>query len=434
MSFAILRHAKIKSTTKGAAISHNHRLGDDDKINIDKARSHLNIYLNGHGAKDRIDTKMPQKHRKDAVVAVEILLSSGPEFFDGIETDREKLAVDTKFLAWVDRSIGWAKKEFGANLVDAVLHMDESTPHIHLLTVPLTKDGRLCAKEVTARAEMQRRQTEYAEAMKAFGLERGTPANETKREHIPLKGKPGSGGKAAQEAKVQAALLSKMQGELAKAQDKITRKQALNVANMHLINKIEGEAKIMVKAIATANERDHELVAEITALRAENKDAQASLEQLRAIDRVIIDQTRERLERERLEKENATLKQELSKAPYLHAMITGRIGNTMYMLTPASEIFASEEDYLEFVSQAAKEHQEEIEGAQRAQEAFSEKWAGIQPASAEDTPVGVVVDVCGNRVVYHIGRGVHAIHTFAPGEIVPKMRNDTEQKRNGIER
>lgn len=380
MSYAILRHGKIKSAGKGAAISHNHRLSDDAKINIDKAKAHLNIFFDGDGAKDRIDAKTPAKHRKDAVIAVEILLTSGPEFFDAIETDREKLAVDPKFVAWVEQSIGWAKKEFGANIVDAVLHMDESTPHIHILTVPLTRDGRLCAKEVTARAEMQRRQTDYAEVMTAFGLERGTPASETKREHIPLKGKPGSGGKAAQEAKAQAGLLAKTVAELAKLEKRTVRQQTLNVANLHLINKLEAEAKIMVKALATASERDHELVAEITALRAENEHAQASLEQLRAIDRVIVDQTRERM---------------------------------------------------------AQEAQEALQGAQEAlqgaQEAFAEKWAGVPEVTAARVVGSPVVDVCGRRVVYSLGRGKHAIHTFEQGVEVPKLAQ-AEQEKKGVAR
>lgn len=366
MSFAILRHAKIKSTAKGVAISHNHRLSDEAKINVDKAKAHLNIFFDGGGVKDRIDAKIPTKHRKDAVVAVEILLTSGPEFFDTIETDREKLAVNPLFQAWVEKSIGWAKKEFGDNMVDVVLHMDESSPHIHVLTVPLTKDGRLCAKEVTARAEMQRRQTQYAEAMKPLGLERGTPATETKREHIPLKGKPGSGGKAAQEAAAQVALLAKTQTELAKVEAKVVRQQTINVAFMHLINKLETEAEIMVKALATATQRDHELVAEITALRAQNEAAQPSLEQLRAIDRVLIDQARERL-------------------------------------------------------------------AQEAQEAFSAKWVGVRKATAAEVSHMPVADVCGDRVVYSLGRGNYAIHTLEPGAVVPQLVQ-TEKEKMGVVR
>ena len=369
MSFAILRHGKIKNTAKGAAISHNHRLSDEAKINVDKAKAHLNIFFDGDGVKDRIDAKMPAKHRKDAVVAVEILLTSGPEFFNAIETDREKLAANPRFQAWVDKSIGWAKKEFGDNLVDVALHMDESSPHIHVLTVPLTKDGRLCAKEVTARAQMQRRQTEYSDAMKVFGMERGIPAAETKRRHISLKGKSGSGGSAAAEVSAQTALLAKAQRDLVKMTASFQRQQTINVANMHLINKLEAEAKIMTKTLATATQRDHELVAEITALRAQNEGAQPSLEQLQAIDRVLVDQTRARLAQE----------------------------------------------------------------AQEAQEAFSAKWAGARAATPAEVQHMPAADVCGDRVVYSLGRGNYAIHTLEPGAVVPHLVQ-TEKEKSGVAR
>lgn len=33
------------------------------------------------------------------------------------------------------------------NVVSAMVHMDESSPHIHAIIVPITRDGRLCAKD-----------------------------------------------------------------------------------------------------------------------------------------------------------------------------------------------------------------------------------------------------------------------------------------------
>ena len=55
-----------------------------------------------------------------------------------------------------------------------VLHRDEKTPHLHVVTVNLTKDGRLSAKEILGNPKaMQERQDRYAEQMKSFGLERG---------------------------------------------------------------------------------------------------------------------------------------------------------------------------------------------------------------------------------------------------------------------
>lgn len=272
MSFAILRHGKISSTSKGAAIAHNHRLGDVDQVNIDKDLKHLNRCFMGEGLMDRISALLPQKMRKDAVVAVEVLLTASPEFFDAIEKDRTKLATNPRFTQWLKLTLDWAKKEFGGNLVDATLHMDESTPHLHLMAVPLTKDGRLCAKEVMARAELQRRQTEYATAVSTVGLSRGDPASETKRRHIALKEKPGSGGRAAQlEAELAKALadlnrqrklslewsnkdlakIKALQAEVASLEEKLTKAEAREVG---LKKKIEDEAAKVTPAQFAAPE------------------------------------------------------------------------------------------------------------------------------------------------------------------------------------
>lgn len=370
MSFAILRHGKIKSTSRGAAISHNHRLGDVDQVNIDRDQKHLNRCFMGDGLAERIAGKLPTKIRKDAVVSVELLLTSGPEFFDEIEPDREKLAKNKTFLAWLAKSLEWAKKEFGGNLVDATLHMDESTPHIHLLTVPITKDGRLCAKEVMARTEMQRRQTGYAEVMKPFGLKRGEPATETKRRHIGLKEEAGSGGRASQLA----AQLAKIKVDFEKATRKAESQQKLNISNLHLLNKLEGESKTMQKALETATARDHELVAEITELRKSNKHAQASIEQLQAINRVLVDQARERLK--------AAAVPEASKT---------------------------------------------------AQEAFLTEWQAIGKATTLEAKHGTPVAVSGRLVVLHVGRGRHVLHEVPEGHDMPKLPQ-TEQAKKGIER
>jgi Plasmid recombination enzyme len=261
MSFAILRHGKVHSSTKGAAVAHNHRTSDVEKINIDPAQKHLNRAFMGEGAKARIDALLPKKYRKDAVVSVEVLLTASPEFFNGIEKDREKLSKNPVFLAWVDESLKWAEAEFGENVVDLVLHMDESSPHIHVLTVPLI-DGRLCAKEVMARKEMTRRQTEYATAMKSFGLVRGEPAVETKRRHIGLKEVPGagSGGQASQVAAQQ---LAAKQAELDKVQARFQRLNTLSMNDMAVISDLKKKVETMEKTTGEQLERIVELGKEV---------------------------------------------------------------------------------------------------------------------------------------------------------------------------
>lgn len=442
MSFAILRHNKIKSVQKGPAIGHNHRLSNEAKVNIDPTKSGLNVFFDGEGTKDKIEAKLPSKRRKDAVVLIEILLTSGPEFFDAIEMDRAKLSTNSKFKEWVQASISWAKKEFGANLIDTVLHMDESTPHLHVLTVPLTHDGRLCAKELTMRAEMQRRQTDYAKAMRPFGLERGAPAIETKRKHIGLKEAPGSGGKAAREAKVQANLLVKTQGELEvvkgelarttaeannelkKVKDELAKstvamknQQKLNIADFHLINKINDESKKMdaytkklQAELAISNEKLAVALDEkAVALRALVVSGEKSNELLKTISG-----------------HEAAAEQLRKMEPNLDAKKGMDWWNSI-----------DEKNRGDWLSKAGSAHPsdawEAAKAAQKAQEAFNDKWVGLREATKEEWQHLPLVDVSGQQAVYGISKGKFAIHTFKEGEVVPKL-NLTQQQKNGIER
>jgi hypothetical protein len=225
VGYAILRHGKIKGSGKGVCTAHNRRLAGEQKENIDSSLTPLNEYSGDAKIVDRINAKLPEKRRKDAVEAVEILLTASPEFFDDLETDRTKLASHPTFLKWKAATVAWAKKELGGNLVDLALHLDEKSPHIHAIFVPLI-DGRLCAKEVTSRQEMVRRQTSYAKSMTAFGLVRGDPASETHRKHVGLKDKPSASG--GQLVKDQAEEIEHLQAELAKVQAKFERQKTVN--------------------------------------------------------------------------------------------------------------------------------------------------------------------------------------------------------------
>ncbi len=202
MSQVVLRHQKLKSTSKGVAASHNHREGEAVKKkhapNIFPELTYLNhSWIKGSAKNmvERILAKLPEKRRKDAVECVEVILSASPEFFEAIESDRAKLSKHPKFKQWCDETIKWARHEYGKNIIDCVLHMDERTPHFHISFVPLTADGRLCGKEVLAKKELIRRQTDYAQAMIPFGLKRGLTmtntflfimANRLLKHHAPI--------------------------------------------------------------------------------------------------------------------------------------------------------------------------------------------------------------------------------------------------------
>ena len=107
--------------------------------------------------------------RKDAVKYSTHILTGSHEDMKRIEANPEELK------KWVQANLKFASEEFGKeNIVRFVLHRDEKTPHLHVVTVNLTKDGRLSAKEILGNPKaMQERQDRYAEQMKSFGLERG---------------------------------------------------------------------------------------------------------------------------------------------------------------------------------------------------------------------------------------------------------------------
>ena len=105
---------------------------------------------------------------------------------------------------WCQDNLDWLRKTYGAdNVVSAVLHMDEETPHIHATIVPIVQTERkkqkkeqtvkkryrtkapaprLCADKVISRANLIRYQDTYAEQMAAYGLQRGIKGSEA--QHI----------------------------------------------------------------------------------------------------------------------------------------------------------------------------------------------------------------------------------------------------------
>lgn len=146
----------------------------------DPSRKHLNRYFTPGKFKDisltdAINERIKEGYtgktaiRKDAVKFLTHIFSGSHERMEELSKDKDK------FNKWINANYQFACREFGEkNIVRFVLHMDERTPHIHCVTVPLTHEGKLSAKiKFGNRERMRKRQDDYAEAMKPFGLERG---------------------------------------------------------------------------------------------------------------------------------------------------------------------------------------------------------------------------------------------------------------------
>jgi hypothetical protein len=185
MPYAICRVAKIKTAQAGTAkTAHNYR--QRETPNADTERKPMNHeYINTAErnywelATERIQ-EAGAKARHDSVRGVEVLLTASPEAF---KRQADGTPNDWHGSKWAEANIAFLKGKFGEqNVVSCTLHQDELTPHFHAVVVPITADGRLSAKDVFNPKTLRVLQTEYAEAMKPFGMERGVEHSRAKHE------------------------------------------------------------------------------------------------------------------------------------------------------------------------------------------------------------------------------------------------------------
>ena len=202
MSYTVLHLEKAKGNDS-AMSAHIERTIHPK--NADASRSHLNkeMITYPEGIKNRTSSiqhrldnaNLKRKIGINQVRAIRIMLSGTHETMKEIEKNKQ---LDN----WCKDNLDWLKETFGEeNLVSAVLHMDEKTPHIHATIVPIVtgerrkakKDNnpqiykkknsngnRLCADDIMARNKLKHYQNTYAVAMAKYGLRRGIEGSEAK--------------------------------------------------------------------------------------------------------------------------------------------------------------------------------------------------------------------------------------------------------------
>ena len=197
MGYAVLHLEKAKGADS-AMSTHIERTVHPK--NADRMRTHLNRELVQfpEGVKNRtqaiahrIETAgIRRKVGTNQVKAIRVLLT-------GSNKDMKQMEADGRLDGWCNDNLKWLWETYGEqNLVSAVLHMDEKTPHIHATIVPIVtgerrkakqdeqngkkkyrkkspQDVRLCADDVMARHKLKHYQDTYAQAMSKYGLQRG---------------------------------------------------------------------------------------------------------------------------------------------------------------------------------------------------------------------------------------------------------------------
>lgn len=197
MGYAVLHIEKASASDSGTSAHIERTVAPK---NVDAERTHLNremitfpdgVRNRTQAIQYRLDTAgLERKIGKNQVRAVRILLTGSPD-------DMKRIEQAGKLDEWCKDNLDWLKKTYGAdNIVSAVLHLDETTPHIHATMIPIvtgerrrkkSEDGqgkkkyrtkssgsaRLCADDVMSRIKLKEYQNTYAEQMAKYGLQRG---------------------------------------------------------------------------------------------------------------------------------------------------------------------------------------------------------------------------------------------------------------------
>lgn len=184
MGYAVVHMMKIKSGAVGGIQSHNNR-EHEPKTNpdVDMSRSEDNYDLipcdnYKRSIKEKLSNLVESSRavRKDAVVVCNFIVTSDNETMNALGADRQR--------EFFQDSVKWFSDRYGADRVlNATVHMDETTPHLHIGVMPITQDGRLSAKAIFTKTEMKAIQTEFARDVgEKYGLERGVEGSE--RTHL----------------------------------------------------------------------------------------------------------------------------------------------------------------------------------------------------------------------------------------------------------
>ena len=180
MAYAIMRAKKLANMGSVAA-SMQHCYRERETHNADQERTPDNQHLGAKStdeAMGKLRALLPEKRRKDAVLAVEYVMTASPEWFAKATPEQEK--------AFFQRSLQWLADKYGADrIVTASIHRDEATPHLSAFVVPLTQDKRLSAKEfIGSRDKMRGDQTSYAGCVADLGLDRGIEGSKATHQTI----------------------------------------------------------------------------------------------------------------------------------------------------------------------------------------------------------------------------------------------------------
>jgi hypothetical protein len=276
MSYAALHAQKYKADAiRGIEVHHRREAAarghSGTNPDIDWARSGLNYELHegSSGSFARaVDARLQglgiASPRKDAVRMAEVVVSTDREWF--------ARAGDAGSKALMRDAYEFLRGFYGEdNAISAIVHMDEpGVPHLHFCFVPVTPDGRLCAKDVLCKAGLLRLHDEFRRDVgEAHGLERGERGG--RKAHLEsLRYKAREAGREAERLQGEA---ERMKGEAKREAGSVERLKsetgALEAKRDALAAEVEGLRLGRDQGLALAEARVREASAKIQGLEGE---------------------------------------------------------------------------------------------------------------------------------------------------------------------
>ena len=190
MSYAIIRNTKYKRENLKGIYRHNERRNKNySNANIDKEKSYLNYSIKSpqYSYEKEFDLMREKYKLKGQIkvvsnIACEYIITSDKEFFETIGEEETKRYFETAYQFVTQY------KDLGEQyIMSAKVHMDEETPHMHLVFIPVvhTTDKNGKAIDKIACSEFWKAKDSYRQLQDAFhkymvdnnfDLERGTPS------------------------------------------------------------------------------------------------------------------------------------------------------------------------------------------------------------------------------------------------------------------
>ena len=189
MSMIVARMQKMKAENLIGIGNHNQRkTKNHSNPDIDTSLSELNYDLVNRTDNYKKDIEnfinenksTTRAVRKDAVLINEWIITSDRKFFENLsDEDTKKFFITAK---------EYFAENFGEeNIRYATVHLDESTPHLHMGIVPFDKDKKLSAKRVFNREALRNVQEDLPKHLqeKGFDIKRGLEGSDRKNLTVP---------------------------------------------------------------------------------------------------------------------------------------------------------------------------------------------------------------------------------------------------------